>query len=138
MNRTDLVGRVTADVELKQNKNGKNYCRFTLAVDRDFKVEEGQQDADFISCVAWGKTAEVMSKYVKKGNRVGVCGRIQTGSYVRENTNETVWTTDVIINHLEFLEPKKDNRPEPVDLTPSEVEKPADDYLDINSDELPF
>lgn len=140
MNKTHLIGRTTADIELKKNSNDKDYCRFTLAVNRDFKKEDGTQDADFISCVAWGKTAEVMSKFVKKGHKVAISGRIQTGKYENEK-GDTVYTTDVIVNDLEFLE-KKPERPEPEDLTPNNAPQPSqDEYhndVDISDDDLPF
>lgn len=137
MNRVDLVGRTTSDIELKQNVNNKNYCRFTLAVNRDFKREDGQQEADFISCVAWGKTAEVMSKYVKKGNRVAISGRIQTGKYDDES-GKTIYTTDIVVTNMEFIETKKDSRPEPEDIYQNESTSDSSPTYDITSDDLPF
>jgi len=100
MNKTQLIGRVTKDLELVQTANSA-YCKFTVAVNRR-KKDDG---ADFISCTAWGKTSEVMSKYVHKGDRVGLVGHIQTGNY--EKDGRKYYTTDVIVDELEFLENKK-------------------------------
>lgn len=116
MNNVNLIGRLTSEPELRYTQDNRAYVRVTLAVDRGLSKEDkeaGKQSADFISCVFWNKTAEVLSKYVKKGNRITVSGKIQTGSYEKEN-GDKMYTTDIIVNRLEFLESKpKDNRPEP-------------------------
>lgn len=113
MNSVELIGRLTATPELRYTTSNRAYTRFTLAVNRNFTNENGEREADFISCVAWEKTAETISKYLKKGSRVGIVGRIQTGKYERPD-GTTGYTTDVVIKHLEFLESKsKDERPEP-------------------------
>ena len=85
MNKVLLIGRLTKDVDLRKTQNGTSYARFTLAVNRRFKGNDPQgQDADFISCVAWDKRAEVMYQYLGKGSQVGIEGRIQTGSLERD------------------------------------------------------
>ena len=99
MNKTFLTGRLTSDLELRNTQAGKSFCRFTLAVDR---VGEG---ADFISCTAWSKTAENMVKYLGKGSKIALCGRIQTGSYEKEG--HKVYTTDVVASDVEFLDSKR-------------------------------
>ena len=81
INNIVLVGRTTKAIELKQNKNGTNYVQFTLAVNRPYKDEQGQQQADFITCVAWNKTAETIANYVLKGTLIGVEGRLKVRSY---------------------------------------------------------
>lgn len=126
MNKTVLIGRTTKDIECKYTpKTQKAVARFTLAVNR-MRKEDG---ADFISCVAWGKTAELLEKYVKKGHMVGISGRIQTGSY--EKDGHKFYTTDVVVEEMEFLE-KKQDKPQ----TPQDEEVPEGfAYLD---DELPF
>lgn len=103
MNKTILIGRLTKDAEIRQG-NDKTIARFTLAVDRRFK-QEGGQAADFISCVAFGKTAEFIEKYVYKGMKVALEGRIQTGKYDKDGV--THYTTDVIVENIEFAESKK-------------------------------
>ena len=126
MNKVELIGRITADPELRYTQSNKAYTRFTLAVNRGFKNEDGESEADFISVVAWEKRAETICKYVKKGNRLGLVGRIQTGSYEKEDGTRG-YLTDVIVGELEFLE----NKPK--------EEKPAPEYQESSSsDEDPF
>lgn len=105
MNKVSLVGRLTKDPAVTYGgASNTAIARITLAVDRRFK-REGDADADFISCVAFGKTAEFLAKYFKKGMKLGATGRIQTGSY--EKDGHKVYTTDVILEETEFVESKK-------------------------------
>lgn len=108
MNSVCLVGRLVRDPEVRysQGTNATCVARYTLAVQRQFKVE-GQPDADFISCVAFGKAGEFAEKYLKKGMNIGVTGRIQTGSY-KNKEGATVYTTDIIVQTQEFCEKKGD------------------------------
>ena len=111
MNRVDLVGRLTRDTELYEA--GENlYTRFTLAVNRKFKNANGEYDADFISCVAWNKTAELINKHFKKGSEIAIEGRIQTGDYEKEDGTK-VYTTDGIVETITFIGSKKEGRPAP-------------------------
>lgn len=119
MNSVELIGRLTKKPELAYNQNGNSYCRLTLAVNRP-KKEDGTQDADFISCVAWKNTADTICKYLNKGSLIGLEGRIQTGSYDDKDGNKRC-TTDVLVSRIHFLESKGDKRPEPEE--PAEVEK---------------
>lgn len=102
INRVVLVGRPTRDIELKNLKSGTSLCSFTLAVERRFKNKNGEREADFISCIAWRKTAEVMSQYVKKGSLIGVDGRIQTRSYDNRD-GQRVYVTEVVVENFSFL-----------------------------------
>lgn len=102
MNSVQLVGRFTRDPDVRYTDGGSTIARFTLACDRRFKREDGDQ-ADFISCVAFGKTAEFVEKYFAKGQRIGLNGRIQTGSYANQEGTK-VYTTDVIAENVEFVE----------------------------------
>lgn len=104
INSTTLVGRLTKDPELKYSQSGTAICRFTLAVNRTFKTQDGQ-DADFIQVVCFKKSAENVSNYLKKGSLTGVVGRIQTGSYEGQD-GKRVYTTEVIADNVQFLEPK--------------------------------
>lgn len=106
MNKVILMGRLTRDPDIRysQSENQISVARFTLAVDRRFKRDEAQT-ADFISCVAFGKTAEFFEKYMKQGTKVCVEGRIQTGSYTRQD-GQKVYTTDVVVENAEFAESK--------------------------------
>lgn len=107
MNKVILMGRLTRDPEVRYSsgENATAVARFSLAVDRRFK-REGEQNADFISCVAFGKTAEFIEKYFRKGMRMTLAGRIQTGSYTNKEGNK-VYTTDVFVEECEFAESKK-------------------------------
>ena len=107
MNKCTLVGRLTKDPEIRysQGENATATARFSVAVSRRFKNAEGNYDADFINCVAFGKTAEFLEKYFKKGMAIGLTGHIQTGSYTNKD-GQKVYTTDVIVEETEFVESK--------------------------------
>ena len=106
MNKTILIGRSTKDADVRYSQGDKPMAiaRISLAVDRKFK-QDGQPTADFINCIAFGKTAEVIEKYVTKGTKIAVVGHIQTGSYTNKD-GQKVYTTDVVIDELEFCESK--------------------------------
>ncbi len=108
MNKTILMGRLTRNPEIRysQGENSTAFARFTLAVDRRFRKEgSSEQNADFISCVAFGKTAEFMERYTHQGTKLVVEGRIQTGNYINKDGNK-VYTTDVVVENTEFAESK--------------------------------
>lgn len=151
MNKVLLTGRITKDLELRKTQSGTSVLRFTLAVNRRFK-QEGQPDADFISCTAWGKTAETMGQYLHKGSLIGVEGRITTGTY-QDKDGRTVYTTDVTIENFDFLESRGTAGAQTQSYTPqyqvqnsgytqdqssSVADDFANDTLDIASDDLPF
>ena len=123
MNKVILIGRLTRDPEVRQ-AGETTVARYALAVDRRGKKEE----ADFINCVVFGKGAEFVEKYLKKGTKIAVTGHIQTGSY-KNNEGRTVYTTDVVIEDQEFCESKKaaEEKPEApaaenfVSLSPTEL-----------------
>lgn len=104
MNQVCLVGRLTADPEIRytQGENPMAVARYTLAIDRKYK-KDGEQNADFLRCVAFGKNAEFAEKYMTKGRRFGVTGSLQTGSY-KNKDGQTVYTTDVIVNSQDFCD----------------------------------
>lgn len=106
MNKVILMGRLTRDPEVRysQGENSMAIARWTLAVDRRFK-KQGEQDADFISCVAFGKAAEHAEKYFKQGLKIALTGRIQTGSYTNKE-GQKVYTTDIVVEESEFAEAK--------------------------------
>ena len=134
MNKVILMGRLTRDPEIRysQNENSSAIARFTIAVDRRFKRQGDEQTADFINCVAFGKTAEFAEGYLKQGTKVVGCGRIQTGSYTNKE-GQRVYTTDVVIEELEFAESKKAQE--------NNTEVDADGFVNIPDgleDGLPF
>ena len=106
MNKTILIGRMTKDVELRRTGSGKAVASFTLAVNKDYKNEQGGYDADFIECVAFEQKAETISKYVHKGDRFGVIGSLTTRSYENKE-GKNVKVTEVKVTEFEFLESKK-------------------------------
>lgn len=105
INRVVLVGRLTKDPELRYTPNGIASCRFQVAVNRTFQNQQGEREADFISCVAWRKQAENLANFQRKGNLIGLEGQIQTGSYEGQD-GKRVYTTDVVADSIQFLEPK--------------------------------
>lgn len=108
MNQVNLIGRLTRDPEMRysQGENSIAIARFTLAVDRRFKRQGDEQTADFINCVAFGKTAEFAEGYLKQGTKIAVSGRIQTGSYTNKE-GQRVYTTDVVVEEQEFAESRR-------------------------------
>lgn len=103
MNKVILMGRLTRDPEVRYSDGGLAVARYTLAVNRNKK--DGQQEADFISCIAFGKNAEFAEKYLRKGMQMLISGRIQTGSYTNKE-GQKIYTTDVIVDGHEFTESK--------------------------------
>lgn len=135
MNKVNLIGRLTRepDVRYSQGENPTAVARYTLAVDRKFK-KEGEQSADFINCVAFGKSGDFAEKYLKKGMKIAVSGRIQTGSYTDKETGKKVYTTDIVVEEHYFCESKGQEEP-------SAQPAPETDFMDIPSgiqEELPF
>lgn len=106
INSVILTGRLTKNIDLRQTSTGKAMTYFTLAVNRAFKNEQGVSDADFITCVAFGKQAENMARYLTQGSLIGVEGRISTRNF-QGNDGKTVYVTEVIAGNVSFLETKK-------------------------------
>ena len=143
MNKTILMGRLTKDpnVRYTTGENQTAVARFTLAVDRRFakRDDPNAQTADFIGCVAFGKTGEFVDKYLRQGTKVAVTGRIQTGQY--ENSDgQKIYTTDVVAEEIEFAESKKASG----EATAPATAKPSADTSFVNipnsivEDEIPF
>lgn len=106
MNKAIISGRLTKDPDVRyaQGSDTMAIARYTVAVDRKRKAKEGEQSADFISCVSFGKAGEFIEKYCKKGTKLIICGHIQTGSY--EKDGRRVYTTDLVTDEIEFAESK--------------------------------
>lgn len=113
MNKVILIGRVVRDAEIRYSQGANTTCiaRYTLAVDRKFK-QEGQPNADFINCIAFGKLGEFAEKYLRKGVKIAVTGRIQTGNYTNKD-GQKVYTTDVVVEEQEFCESKSQSNSQP-------------------------
>ena len=125
MNKVILIGRTTKDIDLRYSTGEKQtaIARFTLAVNR-YRKDDG---ADFISCVAFGKTAENLDRYVNKGDKVGIIGHIQTGSY--EKDGRKIYTTDVIVEETEFLATQRESEPQ---------EDMSQHYEPLVDDDIPY
>ena len=156
INRVVLVGRLTRDPELRKTQNGTSVVSYTIACNRRVQTP-GQPDADFISCVAWNKTADLMAQYLHKGSLIGVEGRIQTRNYDNQQ-GQRVYVTEVVTESVQFLESKNASsqqygnnnayaQPSPMQSNP--YAQPAanssfnssfdsNDTLEISSDDLPF
>lgn len=139
MNKVILLGRLTRDPEVRrsQGDNPMAVARYTLAVDRRFK-RDGEESADFIGCVAFGKQGEFAEKYLHKGTKIVLTGRIQTGSYTNKD-GVKVYTTDVVAEDQEFAESKSVSQ-QNAEGTGAETPKAGNDgFMDVSGeDELPF
>ena len=140
MNKTQLIGNLVSDVEFKQSASGTGVARLRLAVRRNFKNQQNEYDSDFINCVAFGKTAEMISQYFNKGSKIAVDGRIQTGSYDNKQ-GQRVYTTDIIIENFYFIESRKQNN-QGYQQPSQSFNSPFDDFegesINISKDDLPF
>lgn len=109
INRVVLVGRITKDVDHRMTQSGVSVVSFTLAVNRNFTAASGEREADFINCVTWRASADFMRNYVKKGNLLGVDGRIQTRNY-EDSDGRTVYVTEVVADSVQLLESRSSNQ----------------------------
>ena len=147
MNKVILIGRLTRDPNIRysQRENSVAVARYTLAVDRRFKRAGDNQNADFISCVSFGKTAEFVEKYFRQGMKMVAVGRIQTGSYTN-NEGQKVYTTDVVVEEVEFAESKSSSSGAvgddyPRDFMPEPSAAMGEGFMNIPDgidEELPF
>ena len=144
MNKVILMGRLTRDAEVRysQGESSTAVARFSLAVDRRFKRDGDDQSADFINCVAFGRTGEFMERFGRKGTKFLVEGRIQTGSYTNKD-GQRVYTTDVVVEQVEFAESKAsvDNSGYVPADRPSPSGAAGDGFMNIPDgidEELPF
>ncbi|ELJ9292080.1 single-stranded DNA-binding protein [Staphylococcus pseudintermedius] len=144
LNRTVLVGRLTKDPDFRTTPSGVEVATFTLAVNRNFKSKDGEQQADFINCVVFKKQAENVKNYLSKGSLAGVDGRLQSRSYENQE-GRRVYVTEVICDSVQFLEPKSNNQSNnqpqqqrghaPAQDNPFAI---ANGPIDIDDDDMPF
>ncbi|WP_283718928.1 single-stranded DNA-binding protein [Clostridium perfringens] len=129
MNKVVLVGRLTKDPELKFTANkGTAITRFTLAINRDYKKEDGTQEADFINCIAYSKRAEVIAQYLTKGKRFSIAGSIRTGSYDAQDGTRR-YTTYVVVDGFDFID-SSDSKVNNDNLN--------DDMIPVDDGDIPF
>lgn len=146
MNNWTGIGRTTKEIELKYSQSGTAIASFTLAVNRQFKNQNGERETDFIRCIAFGKTGETLAQYVKKGQQLGIEGRIQTGSY-ENNEGKRVYTTDVVVNQFTFVSENKGQQSTNMNNSTNntnqsqqapQVPKSDGQQIDISDEDLPF
>lgn len=130
MNKVILMGRLTRDPDIRYSPDNKAIARFSLAVDRRIKAE-GQKDADFFNCTSFGKTAEFCERYLSKGSKVLLTGKLQNDNYTNRE-GQKVYSVQILVEELEFGESKSE----------AERQKPTDDFVtvpdDIEEEDLPF
>ncbi|AKS74188.1 single-stranded DNA-binding protein [Staphylococcus schleiferi] len=139
LNRVVLVGRLTKDPELRTTQSGVEVATFTLAVNRNFKSKNGEQQADFINCIVFRKQAENVNNYLNKGSLAGVDGRLQSRSYENQE-GRRVFVTEVVCDSVQFLEPKSNNQSQQQGQAPAR-DNPfanANGPIDIDDQDLPF
>lgn len=141
MNQVVLIGRLTKDPGTSVSQSNAMVSRFTLAVDRDYK-RDGEQTADFIRIITFGKTAELVDAYLFKGRQVAVHGRIQTGSYTNKD-GQKVYTTDIIADRVQFLGGKQSQDGAPAEpyeeqRKPQSTEQTEFDGFQVCDDDIPF
>ena len=147
INRVVLTGRLTKDVELRYTQGGAAVGTFNLAVNRRFTNQQGEREADFVSCVIWRKAAETFANYMHKGSLVGIEGRIQTRNYENQQGNR-VYVTEVIVENFSFLESRNQsnsngadgNSPMSQQTPPSTTNDPFTDggVPTVTDDDMPF
>lgn len=167
INNASLVGRLTEIPKLRQTNSGIGVTNFTVAVERNFTNAQGERESDFIRCIAWRKTAEIINKFAYKGSLVGIVGAIETGSY-ENSQGQKVYTTEINVDNFQMLEPKSvtdnrrnqaiggqnsnsynnkqfnqskkaDNNPfADIDFDSENPFESNDDVADISDDDLPF
>lgn len=144
INRTVLTGRLTDDVDLRYTQSGSAVGNFRLAVNRRFKSDSGQREADFINCVIWQKGAENLANFTHKGSLIGVEGRIQTRNYTNDEGNR-VYITEIVVEGFSLLESRNENQGNTGYQQNNFNNQPsnnpfenANDQVDISDDDLPF
>lgn len=139
LNNVVLVGRLTRDAELRYTPSNVAVATFTLAVNRTFKSENGEREADFINCVMWRKQAENFANWARKGALIGITGRIQTRTYDNQQ-GQRVYVTEVVAENFQLLESRKDGSQQTVDNHDQQAPNLArkSNPMDISDDDLPF
>lgn len=141
INNTVLVGRMVRDAELRYTPNNQAVATFTLAVNRNFKSQNGEREADFINCVIWRQQAENLANWAKKGALIGITGRIQTRNYENQQ-GQRVYVTEVVAENFQLLESQKERGNQPqVNSQQSDFgrnEAMQSNLMDISDDDLPF
>lgn len=128
MNNCNFIGRLTKDPEAKRAASGKAYCNFSIAIDRGYKDSQGNKITDFIPCVAWDNTANLITQYFTKGNLIGINGRMESRSYDDKGTKRTTYS--ILVISIDFIQGKSESKPNNKD----DIE--PNPYID--AEEVPF
>lgn len=123
MNVVNLIGRLTAKPELRHTNSGKAVCRFSVAVNGEYKDSDGNEEVDYINCVAWENKAEFICKWFDKGVRIGITGKLHPRRY--EKDGQTHYVTEVLVKSVEFADGKRDAEPQ-------------EDFIPVDDNDLPF
>ena len=130
MNHITLIGRLTKDPELKYSQSGKAFCRFSLAVAKEFNRNE----TDFFDCVAWNKAAEIIAEYLRKGKRAAIQGRLETGSY--ETDGKNIKTYSIVVDKFEFLDPAGGQGQQSASYSQNQVSQNNEPFADNDNEEI--
>lgn len=139
MNKVCLIGRITKDPEIRYTANNVVVATFSLAINRTYKNANGEYDADFINCIAFRNTADLLGKYVHKGDQLGVEGHIQTRNY-DDKDGKKVYVTEIVVDSLDFTGNKKEqtNEPKQIEQPVTDPYKDFGEAIEIDDSELPF
>lgn len=138
MNKAFIIGNLTKDPELRTTKNGISVCSFTVAVQRRYKDQNGDRQADFIPVIVWRGLAENCAKYLAKGKKVAVSGEIQTRSYEAQDGSKK-YVTEIVANDVEFLTPVSNNNDTPQEQIQQAMEGDYEEHFTaVTDEELPF
>lgn len=138
INNVVLVGRMTRDAELRYTPQNKAVATFTLAVNRNFKNQNGEREADFINCILWNQQAENLANWAKKGTLIGITGRIQTRNYENQQ-GQRVYVTEVMANNFQMLESRKEQQGGQGSYqSGGQSDFGNNQSMDISDDDLPF
>ena len=139
MNKVCLIGRITKDPEIRYTTNNIAVATFSLAINRTYKNANGGYDADFINCIAFRNTADLLGKYVHKGDQLGIDGHIQTRNY-DDKDGKKVYVTEIVVDSLDFTGNKKEqtNEPKQVEQPVTDPYKDFGEAIEISDEDLPF
>ena len=144
MNLVEIIGNITKDIELKETSTGVKYTRFSIAVNRQTKNEEGEYETDFFNVVAWRKTAEFINNYFGKGRKIAIVGRLQQNNYDDNEGNHRT-SVEIVANEVYFIDKKKDTEANAEPTEEPKVEESNDDVfaefgnnIEISDDDISF
>lgn len=136
MNQIILIGRITADPDLRTTQSGISMAQFTVAVQRKYKNDQGRYDADFIRCVAWRQTADFLHQYATKGRKIALTGELQSRTYDKDGQKRTLF--EVVANSVELIDKRDAEGDRPADTQTGSNSGQANAFTEVDDDSLPF